>query len=73
MADVEPNTREAAAEKSALSQEIDELLVAVNHAVQTRERLPQPLFWSLFGDRIRSLRARKGSLRELDELLSRLC
>ena len=54
---------------SELAQEIKELQQSVSSAMQKRERLPQPLFWSLFNSRIKDMRKRREALRTLNSLL----
>ncbi len=53
------------ATRSALASEIQELKASIDRAISKRERLPQPMFWSLFHSRIKSIRER----REISRLL----
>lgn len=56
-------------EPSALAQEIKRLNSSVMKTLQTRERLPQPLFWSLFNDQLKSIKETKEKQRRISELL----
>lgn len=58
--------------KSELAQELERLKSSVDKLTQERERLPQPLFWSLFNSQIKEYKERKESMRRVDELLSKL-
>lgn len=58
-----------ARERSPLAQEIERLKKASFRAATDKERLPQPLFWSLFGHAIRDLRKKKREIREISDLL----
>jgi len=49
---------------------LETLKKATLAAAAKRERLPQPLFWSLFHSQIKEIRASKERLREASELLS---
>ncbi len=51
--------------KSGVSKEIERLLSTSAALSRTRERLPQPLFWSLFHSQIRDIKKKK----RLDRLL----
>lgn len=64
--DFEP---EAAHSPSELAQEIKELQSSITRAIEKRERLPQPMFWSLFNSRIKDMRKRRELLRTLNSLL----
>ncbi len=71
--EVENDGQESAAESapgpSELAQEIKELQASITSAIEKRERLPQPLFWSLFNSRIKDMRKRRELLRTLHSLL----
>lgn len=54
------------AERSQTAKEIADLQDKILKLANSRERLPQPLFWSLFNSRIRDIKKNK----ELDRLLS---
>ncbi len=56
-------------EKSTLAAELDDLKSTVIRFSRERERLPQPLFWSLFRSRIEKARKEKEVKRALGELL----
>jgi hypothetical protein len=53
------------AEKSPVAREIEDLQATVLRFARERERLPQPLFWSLFNARLRDIKKNK----ELERLL----
>lgn len=59
----------APATPSELAQEIKALQESVTRAMEKRERLPQPLFWSLFNSRVKDMRKRRELLRTLNSLL----
>lgn len=52
-------------EKSAIAREIEDLEDTILRLARDRERLPQPLFWSLFNARLRDIKKHK----ELDRVL----
>jgi hypothetical protein len=52
-------------EKSQIAREIEDLQSTVMRFARERERLPQPLFWSLFNARLRDIKKNK----ELERLL----
>ena len=56
-------------EKSSIAAEIERLKKASFNAASERERVPQPLFWSLFNSQIRELKKEKKALRALEEIL----
>jgi hypothetical protein len=56
-------------EKSATAQEIEDLHSTVLKFARARERLPQPLFWSLFNSRIRDIKRNKELSRLLKDVL----
>lgn len=55
--------------RSELAQEISELQASITKAISKRERLPQPMFWSLFNSRIKDIRKRRELMRVLSEFL----
>lgn len=55
----------ASVEKSSIAQEIEDLQHTILRLARDRERLPQPLFWSLFNSRLRDIKKNK----ELDRVL----
>jgi TATA-binding protein-associated factor Taf7 len=56
-------------ERSYLAQEISNLKSTVLKAASERERLPQPLFWSLFNSRLKEIRKAKQLERIVAETL----
>lgn len=59
-------------EKSALASEISRLKAVTFEAVAKRERVPQPMFWSLFHSKIKDLQAKKRARRLLDGIFGQL-
>jgi hypothetical protein len=57
----------AATEKSSIAKEIEGLQSTILRLARDRERLPQPLFWSLFNSRIREIKQSKEVRRVLQE------
>lgn len=53
---------------SPVSQAVKDLSQRVRQAIGKRERLPQPLFWSLFNAEISDIRTKKAEQRLLDRL-----
>lgn len=56
-------------EPSKVAQEIERLRSATVRAASDRERLPQPLFWSLFQNELKELKKKKEIRRALQEIL----
>jgi TATA-binding protein-associated factor Taf7 len=56
-------------ERSHIADEISDLKTTILKVASERERLPQPLFWSLFRSRIDSIRKEKELQRVLSEEL----
>ena len=56
-------------EKSVIAREIEHLQSTVLRFAKNRERLPQPLFWSLFNSRIRDIKREKELPRLMRETL----
>ncbi len=52
-------------ERSRIAEEIDDLRTTILRLAKDRERLPQPLFWSLFNSRLKNIKRDK----ELSRLL----
>ena len=52
-------------ERSGVAREIDDLKSTILRLSKDRERLPQPLFWSLFNSRLRDIKRHK----ELERLM----
>lgn len=48
-----------ATERSVIAKEIESLQSTILRFANERERLPQPLFWSLFNSRIKEIKAKK--------------
>lgn len=59
---------ESPTERSAIASEIEDLRSTITRLANERERLPQPLFWSLFHTRLSKIRKTK----ELNRLLAHL-
>jgi len=59
-------------EKSAVAREVESLRETVLRFARERERLPQPLFWSLFNSRIKEIKKNKESDRLIREALGQL-
>lgn len=62
--------KDTAGEQSHVAREIKRLKAASFSAASKRERLPQPLFWSLFHSALDDLRSSKKRSRKLNELLA---
>lgn len=58
-----------APKRSALAEKIEALRAKSVQYIQTRKRVPQPLFWDAFGAQIRAIREEKEAERTLKELL----
>lgn len=56
-------------ERSAVAREVEDLQKTVLRLARDRERLPQPLFWSLFNSRLRDIKKHKDLARLLKETL----
>ena len=56
-------------QKSELASQIDKLKASVNKAIESRDRIPQPLFWSLFNSKIKELKEEKQNKRKISDLL----
>jgi len=56
-------------ERSATAKEIADLQDKILKFARNRERLPQPLFWSLFNSRIRDIKKNKELERLLNDVL----
>ena len=54
---------------SKLSQDLQRLRDATLRVVDTRERLPQPLFWSLFNHQVTAIKKRKKKHRDVQRAL----
>lgn len=63
--DLDENT----ADRSRVADEIDDLKTTILRLAKDRERLPQPLFWSLFNSRLKDIKRSKELARMLDEVL----
>ena len=62
-------TSASEAERSELAQEIDSLKANTLRAIQKRELVPHPLFWSLFLNRVAGIRGRKAKRALLSDIL----
>jgi len=56
-------------QRSAVAREVEDLQNTVLRLARDRERLPQPLFWSLFNSRLRDIKKHKDLARLLKETL----
>ena len=56
-------------ERSALAEDINDLRSTILRLARDRERLPQPLLWSLFTSRLKSIKREKELSRLLQETL----
>ena len=57
-------------EPSKIAERLKRLKSAIFEVAAKRERLPQPMFWSLFRDQIKSVKRRKELRRMLLEALN---
>ncbi len=64
----EDESAELVPTKSKLSEELDRLKRASIEALSTRERMPQPLFWSLFHSELAGLKKRKHLERFIEQV-----
>ena len=69
LADFDEGGLEQAREPSQFAKDIRNLKAAVEKSLSTRERLPQPMFWSLFNLRIQELKRQRQLKRSIEELL----
>ena len=53
--EVEEATTEDAVERSRVAEEVEDLRSTILRLAKDRERLPQPLFWSLFNSRLKDI------------------
>ncbi|MBP9838495.1 MAG: hypothetical protein KBC84_07250 [Proteobacteria bacterium] len=51
-------------QNSQLSKKVDKLREVSLKAIAARERVPQPLFWSLFHSRLNEIKEKRKSLRK---------
>lgn len=61
--DAVPELEELPPGRTALAERLDRLKQATFRTVTRRERLPQPLFWSLFHSEVREIKRKKDELR----------
>ena len=54
---------------SKIARRLDDLKNATLRAIGARERLPQPLFWSLFSSQVEDIRAARRAQRQLRKIL----
>lgn len=59
----------ASVEKTAVAKDLEKLKKTVLRLATERERLPQPLFWSLFNSRLKDIKKSKEVSRILREAL----
>lgn len=57
-------------ERSVIAEEIARLKEATFRAVAERERLPQPLFWSVFGEQLKSIKRLKAQTRAIEAVIN---
>jgi TATA-binding protein-associated factor Taf7 len=53
------SNEQCATERSALAEDLANLKNTITRLVENRERLPQPMFWSLFNARINDIKKQK--------------
>jgi len=56
-------------ERSGIAKEVSSLQETVLRLARDRERLPQPLFWSLFNSRLKDIKRNKEEARALKAAL----
>ena len=56
-------------ERSVIAKEVSSLQETVLRLARDRERLPQPLFWSLFNSRLKDIKRNKEEARALKAAL----
>ena len=56
-------------ERSAVAKEVGDLQSTILRLARDRERLPQPLFWSLFNSRLKDIKRQKEEERALKAAL----
>jgi hypothetical protein len=61
---------EVQADRSRISEEIEDLRTTILRLAKDRERLPQPLFWSLFNSRLKDIKRNKELSRLVAEVLN---
>lgn len=57
------------AERSVIAKEVSSLQETILRLARDRERLPQPLFWSLFNSRLEDIKRQKEEARALKAAL----
>jgi len=67
--DFDTETEDSIRGPSELAKEISRLKESVIRAAESRDRLPQPLFWSLFSERVKEIRSAKQLKRAIDDVL----
>lgn len=55
--------------KSEIAKEICKLQKAVRSSIDKRERLPQPMFWSLLFSRLQDIKRQQKLKRSIEEIL----
>ena len=61
---------EVEVERSRLAEEIDDLKTTILRLAKDRDRLPQPLFWSLFNSRLKDIKRNKELSRLVNEVFN---
>ena len=61
--------KESSSHRSDVAEAVERLKHATVTAAQKRDRLPQPLFWSLFASEIEAIREKKAAKRIVHSLL----
>ena len=56
-------------ERSGVAEDIEDLRSTILRVAKERERLPQPLFWSLFNSRLKEIKRHKELSRLLNTVL----
>ena len=69
MRDTEEDVLTETPERSAIAENISDLKDTILRLARDRERLPQPLFWSLFNSRLKDIKKTKEQERLLRESL----
>jgi len=65
----DPQAVEGSSNRSQMSKDLEALRRTILDAAAKRGRLPQPLFWSLFNSRLKTIKDAKLLRRMMDELL----
>jgi hypothetical protein len=68
--DTHDESAEVEIERSRIAEEIDDLRTTILRLAKDRDRLPQPLFWSLFNSRLKDIKRNKELSRLLNEVFN---